>query len=561
MTLVVLTAFIISLGAAQEPVRVAANGAGVIAGQVVDATSGLPVAGATVALSTVGRVVIEATIDADGSVTNVHTPRVVVDSQGRFVFAALRAGTYDVSATAPAGYAQALASVDLGADERATDVAMSMRRHGSISGTVRDDAGDSVAGAPVSAFLRTMFLARPVLLPKGGATADDRGQFRIPDLPAGEYVICVCSDHSLPFDTNLLPRLGPRPPSAAALTQRLVHFAPMFHPRSTVPSGATPIRLGVADDRADIDITVNVAAPVRVSGQLQGVTVNASTEMTLLLVPENDLQTLGATALSPVQVTADGAFEFAGVPPGRYSIEAFPKNPRKGLWTSMPIAVGESDIADLAVALRSGAAISGRLEFSGASTRPAPATLEQSQVTLLPVDSTPRLIQSGGTAMLISPSATVNREGMFRIENLPPGRYAVSTSSIGPWRVDTSDALVTVSDSDVTGIMITMSDVAFARLEVAVELDRYESPQQVRVMVFPADTATWAEPFRHTGRFYLSSSSTRTFRFPSVPAGDYYVTRDTADMNLTIESLELLSRRATRVTLRPGDITAVLLKR
>ena len=570
MYTLVLVAVLVGFGATAQIPRTA-KGTGVIAGQVVDATSGQPIAGAVVTLKGWGR--IDVRFEADRSITILPDPQVVVDSQGRFVFASLGAGAYSVSATSLGGYDKAAAYVELGVNERITDVPVRLGRFSSINGTVRDDTGDPVVGTQVNAFLRIGVLSRSVLSPKGDGLTDDRGRFRIGSLPVGDYLICVCGRDPRPLDRQLMPLLGP---AAAAVTPKLEKtspfFAPTFHPASIVTSGATPITLGIADDRTGIDVTVRVVKPVRVSGQLQGASLNEVNGMTMLLIPESDLEALGVTAVSPVELTSDGVFEFPTVPPGRYSLEAFPKNRRQGPWASVPITVGDQDLTELAVPLGSGAAVAGRLEFSGSAARPTATTLDQARVVLMPVDSTPRLMLSADTAKVIGHTATVERDGRFRIDDLPPGRYSVVVNGFeAPWKnVETvrasadlnSGALVTVSESGLSEMVITMSDTPLATVQGTVVLDKYEAPQQARVVIFPEDASIWPEPMRVPARFVTTSvTDDRTFKAAGVPAGDYWIALAGTDVKMTPEWLETVSRRATRITLRAGEISAVGLKR
>lgn len=163
-------------------------------------------------------------------------------------------------------------------------------------------------------------------------------------------------------------------------------FAPIFHPGSTQASGAVPVMLDNANDsRIDIDITVQAVAARRVSGQVTGGGPSGAAELTLLLFPQNDLPEASMVSqIVPVSVSADGTFDFVGVPPGRYLLEAFPKARKQGPWASIPVTVGGRDIGGLVVPLGSGTTVTGRVEFSGAAARRAATALE-GLAALLPV--------------------------------------------------------------------------------------------------------------------------------------------------------------------------------
>jgi hypothetical protein len=393
---------------------------------------------------------------------------------------------------------------------------------------------------------------------------DDRGQFRIAKLPPGEYLVCACGRSPRPLDSQLRPLLGPAVATVTpSLEKTAPFFAPTFHPAGIATSGATPIALGVADDRTGIDVTVRLVKAARVSGQLHGASLNAATAMLMLLVPEGDMEALGVTTVSAGEVTAEGAFEFTAVAPGRYSLEVFPKNRTQGPWASAPITVGEEDIAGLSVPVRAGATVAGRIEFSGAAARPTPAALSQVRVGLVPVDSTPRLLLSAGTTRLIGHSTTVEHDGRFHLDDLPPGRYSVVVHGFeSPWRLVETDPLVTLDDNGLSQMVITMSDAAPATVHGTVVLEKYEAPQQARVVLFPADASTWLEPIRTPARFVTTLvSDQRTFKTTGVPAGDYFIALVGIDVRMTSEWLETQSRRATRISLRAGEAKALALKR
>src|SRR5690349_11915369 len=122
--------------------------AGVIAGRVVDATTGAPVADATVTLRTSG-----------GPQRSART-----DTEGRYAFPALPAGRYNLTAER-VGYMRGLhgrvtpfgrsEAIDLLADQHVSDATLRMWRFASISGRVVDDGNDPVVGVRVRALKKS----------------------------------------------------------------------------------------------------------------------------------------------------------------------------------------------------------------------------------------------------------------------------------------------------------------------------------------------------------------------------------------------------------------------
>src|SRR5262249_46951271 len=149
-----------------------------------------------------------------------------------------------------------------------------------ISGSVSDERGELMPGVPVSALRRVMSGGSVVLRSTSGKVeTDDRGMYRIAQLPPGSYVVGVVSaTTALPaavaaavepsarypgeplidlFPTGLfvatgegirlgdsvIQRTGPAPPPPSA-DGRMLAYPTTFAPSATVPSEAQTITVG-----------------------------------------------------------------------------------------------------------------------------------------------------------------------------------------------------------------------------------------------------------------------------------------------------------------------------
>lgn len=572
-SLVLALALAASFAAQQAPPAI---GNGLIAGQVLDVTSGLPLSDITVSITQLGSrppVGRGAPVGPAGPVGPVRS-----DSQGRFAFPSLPSGAYTLRA-AQAGYAHVRgAFVTLATDERVTDVVLRAGRHGSIAGTVRDDAGDPVVGISVRTFNRLVAGFQPMLFPRGAGVTDDRGQFRIGDLPAGDYLVCACAKEPLPIDKDLLTRMASFTVPAASVAQRLdetvLTFAPTFHPGSTRVSGALPVTVGHGDDRVGITITMLAVRPVRVSGQLTGGGPTPGTSHKLALFPEDeDPAAIGISELEPVSVMADGAFTFAGVTPGRYSLEAYPADGGPGLTASASVAVGDRDLTGVVLSLTEGSTVRGHVEFTGVAARPDKETMTRARVGIVPLEMTVGRLVRLGTTGGIGHEAQLRADDTFTIEGVRPGRYRFMSTGLGAaWLAVESvrtgdglsaDSLVTVPSSGLDALVVTMSDVALATLQGTFVLDKHEWSNDSRVMMFPVDRSMWETPFAAPGRFASTGASNApTFTFAGVPPGDYHViVVDAGEAQPSSERFARWATRATTVTLRAGETTTVTLPR
>ena len=161
-----------------------AVGTGFIAGQVVDIPSGKGIPETSVSLF--GR----PTAQAPG----IRTSQVVTDSQGRFFFANLPPGNYQLS-TNKAGYVSPRTSgpprFELADGERMANAVARLMKLASLSGTLRDEAGDPVVGADVMVLQRYVDSGREVFGGVGGGRSDDRGQYRAGGLDARAIMWCA----------------------------------------------------------------------------------------------------------------------------------------------------------------------------------------------------------------------------------------------------------------------------------------------------------------------------------------------------------------------------------
>jgi hypothetical protein len=151
-------------------------------------------------------------------------PPVLADAQGRVFFRGLTPGSYALTANQAGYVALRPALIELGDNERITDVVIRLTKLGSVAGSLRDNAGDPVVGTEVLAFARNFTSGRLVLQPTvRGVKSDDRGMYRIPGLPPGEYFVCACLRDPNPLDPLLLTTLASQPLNLMSVAARALN--------------------------------------------------------------------------------------------------------------------------------------------------------------------------------------------------------------------------------------------------------------------------------------------------------------------------------------------------
>lgn len=586
------------------------SGTGLIAGQVVDADTGRGIADAGVVL---------VAIPAPDQRVVAGRAAVSTDSQGRFVFGALAAGQYMLATQTP-GYVTVTGqrTVTLTADARVTDVRFVKRKRGSISGVVRDDTGSPVVGVEMLALRRLTQAGRPpTLSPAVRARTDDRGIYRLGNLDPGDYLICACTREPIPFDGLLLTTLAARPLDLLAVAGRAAvagagtvafegpqrTLAPTFHPNTALASQAERVTLGGGEDKTAVDVGMSATTAVRVSGRVLGAPSSMNAAFLRLRQLGDVPEAAAITQIAPMLVQPDGRFDFANVPPGQYVLEvnfrpglrgggpsgaalAFigargaqmaPVPPPGGargsgpagpatdpLWASELLSVGDRDITDLVIGLNRSFTVSGQLQFVGSAPQPAAQALQRATFQLMSVEM---------GAQLRSYVGRPDASGRFDVRGILPGRYAMSYGgfTIPAWANlrsitaggdDVTDSIFEIA-ADVPGVVVTVSDVPYGTITGQVRLAPNEEPETLAVRLFPADRRYWAEAFGAVRRFKVGRvTPTGAYNITQVPAGEYLIVVGlVTDTDVSVETLDALSRTAERVRVNDGDKLVVEVRR
>jgi hypothetical protein len=570
----------------------------IVSGRVVDAVTGRPIAGAVVT--------------AAGSAATEARGAILTNSGGHFVVRDLHKGSLALTATRsgyiegtygqrrPGGSRQLIA-VDEG--ERIVDLEIRMWRHGVITGTVADEAGEPVVGARVLAFQRTLVAGRRRFATAGEASTDDRGVYRIAQLVPGDYIVAVpLRQTSIPTEvmasffaerrpdpfpdaimrevaglgaTITQPgspwamRLGaitmPLADGTATATSRpsggLVVYRTTFHPAAPVAAQAAVVAVRSGDERGSVDIQLQPARTVRISGAIAAPDgMSAYVGMRLLpmggeaLVEEIET----ATALSD----ATGAFSFLGVPSGQYMLSVVrvprpppdfsdasrvtvqaggvristapppagpagpaPIPPDATLCAQMPLAVGGEDLTNVIVPLAPGPRLSGRVEFDGAEALPPPSAIAGMRISLDPADG------SRAAKGLSFETGHPDETGRFTTYGVPPGRYVVNVAGISfpGWYFkgaryqgrDLTDTPVDLT-TDLNGVVLAFTDKpatisGFIRSSGTLD-------GAGLALAFPVDSDAWTASGANARRLRVArADKDGKYSFPNLPAGDYYV--------------------------------------
>ena len=262
-----------------------------------------------------------------------------------------------------------------------------------------------------------------------------------------------------------------------------------YFPSALVASQAQPITIGSGEERAGVDIVLRTSSATFISGRLVGPD-GPGADWALNLVPTDTGDLTSDPQVATAVTDSDGAFMFLGIPAGSYVIQGMRISPQAGprvtttvvngqpmllsmtasspaaaqvpaqptLWTATPVSVGPEGLRDLAVTLRRGFAVSGRVEFDGSAERPPAARLQTVTVTLEPAD---------GRTRGAMPSARLDGSGQFTSGGYLPGKYVVRVlNPPGGWTLksvmlgatDVADLPLELDARDLSGLVVTFVD-------------------------------------------------------------------------------------------------------
>jgi hypothetical protein len=366
----------------------------------------------------------------------------------------------------------------------------------------------------------------------------------------------------------VLARPGPPPllaPDGSALS-----YPTTFYPAARTAADAAVIELESGEARTAVDIPIAYSRMARVSGVVTAPDGPVGNLMLRLLPPDGSILVSDPVGVASAVTDADSTFAFLAVSPGEYRVTTalVPPRPQDGdyatpretmLWASEPLTVGDTDVADLVIALKPGIRISGRVVFTG-STGPALAEGQYVNVLLRP--------QGAGSWRGSWPE--VQPDGTFTIAaGAPPGRYQIMAQincrRIGAcpttwtWQTTTIAGgpvpydVVELESADLSGLELTFSERTASVSGSIVDATGAQHAD-ADVIAFPADTTLWREDVLNRRVRYAYAMPSAAFGIDGLAPGDYYVVA--VDPPYPYEdpgALDRLIPGATRLTLREGE--------
>jgi hypothetical protein len=280
---------------------------------------------------------------------------------------------------------------------------------------------------------------------------------------------------------------------------------------------------------------------------------------------------------------ARGRFTFPLVPPGNYRVSAQryattrfgpdvvlpPPGPpraadRYGASAQQEIAVGDGDVTEIALELKLGVEVSGRVEFRGSGRRPSADVLRPLLVFVSPFEPVSR-------SMISRPfSDGIDAKDGFSIGDIAPGRYmltvndsaSLSLLSISVGGKSMTERPIAIGTTGLSNVTIELTDRP-AEVSGTVRNRAGAPDSNAGVVLFPTDRTRWLEA-RSGSRMFRSARASKTgvFTFRPVLPGDYFIAAIADDATAEFPAqkfLEALAGNATTVRVGAGEKPSVTL--
>lgn len=478
------------------------------------------------------------------------------NSEGIFEFTELPAGRYTLTASRGGflrlQYGQRRPGepgrpIELTDGQKFNNADCALPRASALVGRITDEIGDPLPNVSVYPAQWRYFRGqrRMVPVPGGGPfnRTDDTGQYRITNLEPGDYYVLATTREAWTDEKNPKERIG---------------FLPTYSGGTANPGEAMRIAVGLGAEAPVPDFAL---VPGRV-GTISGTAISSSglplageqISMSQEFSGPGQSSSFGAPGS---KVAADGTFTIRNVSPGEYklllSTAGDGQRPPEGVTTT--VVFSGDDLTGLQLVTSQGASLRGRVITDTGEALPRDHKMRVSTRPVDPARTFARFDQDNGR---VRDDMTFEVTGVFGLNRLslsplPPGWALRSVDFEGKDLADTP--LNVAGGQRLDGVTIVLSK-NLARVRGTL-LAANGQPAEGAVVIFPEDTARWAEESRLI-------RSTRpdmfgTFEFRDVVAGEYllapveYIREgDWADPAV----LERLKESATRVRVTEGTAPA-----
>ena len=343
----------------------------------------------------------------------------VTDVNGKFSLKDVDAGEYHLAVTRNgyvSEYYGARMPMDPGLPLNLTpgkhmdDLIFRMTPTGIITGRVRDENGEPLPGAQVTALLTGYAGGKRTLVPANVVEANDLGEYRLYNLAPGRYLLSAGYESNSRFNRTFTNLLGSHEEHEGLVTT--------YFPSTTDPALASAINIDPGAELHSMDLSLQPSGLFHIRGIVVGLNSTTTGFGGAVMLRKG---TSRLTALMPEKNTTinpkDGTFDLEEVSSGSYDLIAYEMTENTPRITHRAVEVRGADVDGVQIAFEPSVSIKGRLHWDV-----KPAADVTLNVSLLSDE------ESFGQ----SPRAEVQSDGSFELKGVTPDSYSLNVEGPAP---------------------------------------------------------------------------------------------------------------------------------
>jgi uncharacterized surface anchored protein len=296
--------------------------------------------------------------------------------------------------------------------ETLSQIDFKLIRGGVVEGRVFDQDNEPMPNVEVQLARYRTVQGKRTLMPAGMGQTDDRGHYRIFDLPPGSYYVSA-SSHG--FGRFFVAQEGAQPT-----------YPPTYYPGVLTPEEASKVQVSAGAEVNGVDMALMEVSSYSISGRV--LTSDGKPAHSAYVMPVRIPLELPRVYGPGSGTDLQGNFKMPNLLPGKYRLMAHLLEEGKQQSASTVVELGEEDVSGVSLVLGDGAEVSGRILLDGPKQKLDP---RQVRVDLIPEGGFELRMFGGGSAEAkedFTFHQTNIAEGLYRFQvTLPPGNSYVKS--------------------------------------------------------------------------------------------------------------------------------------
>jgi hypothetical protein len=280
-----------------------------------------------------------------------------------------------------------------------------------ITGHVRDENGEALPWAQVTALLSYFVQGKRTLMPASTSTTNDLGEYRLFNLPPGKYLLSAGYEMSQAVGMWMAVAMGSREQREGLTTT--------YYPGTSDPLQAAAVNVEPGAEIHSMDFSLRPSGVFHIRGHVSGLSLGRAVFGGAVMLRQGNSRLSAAMPERTATVKSeDGTFDIDQVASGSYEIIAFEFHGETPRETHRPVEVGGADVDGVDLAFEPAVTITGHLRWEDKAAAPGVplvVSLEQDE-----------------QAFSMHPTAEVQPDGSFELKNVGVDSYWVNVSGPAP---------------------------------------------------------------------------------------------------------------------------------